>query len=118
MNTEIVRSSNLGPSAFGPARNVQNNKLGLGSGLTLPLGLARPSAWLGRSHYETVIYSREVGYRDRNVQIIWDDFFLLAKSVVINIVLFEELLEHGFNVIRIANLLLINLIYLTHIFNT
>ena len=31
MNTEIVRSSNLGPSALGPARNVQNNKLGLKS---------------------------------------------------------------------------------------
>ena len=72
MNTEIVRSSNLGPSAFGlrlsafglrtsafglrpsalgPARNVQNNKLGLksraqpeGLGLTLPLGLARPGS--------------------------------------------------------------------------
>jgi hypothetical protein len=51
MNTEIVRSSNLEPSAFGPAQNVQNNKLGLksraqpeGLGLTLPLGLARPGS--------------------------------------------------------------------------
>ena len=40
MNTEIVRSLNLGPSAFGP-RNVQNNKLGMKS-RAQPEGLARP----------------------------------------------------------------------------
>ena len=109
MNTEIVRSSSLGPSALGPARNVQNNKLGLGS-LTLPLGLARPESYIPERW--------DIGIETFKPNLIWDDFFLLAKSVVINIVLFEELLEHGFNVIRIANLLLINLIYLTHIFNT